>query len=341
MKGSTKQKFPNSKMAGQALAKGELESAYLFLGEEEGEKERFIGIIADRYFDKNVQGSARLISKYFAQNGEVTAAAGFALSSSMFDPKKICVLSDIEKIILKTEQQLVADMIRDLPDSTTLILCSSENNPPKFINDELLSLIQPIVFWRLFESELQAHIQQLFQKSGRKIEQSAVNRIVSLTGRDLKKVNAAVDRILVGTAGETVTDRMVVSLIADEKEISIFELIDSILKRKKESFRLLKKVLDEGSADLQIIALLEREAKRIEQYHDLRARGNSHEKALEEIHVNPKALDDFSIYLKMFPEREVKRLFILLSRADYMAKSSSGSSSLLATPIGDLLSAIV
>lgn len=341
MKGSITQKFPNSKMAVQALVKGELATAYLFLGEEEGEKERFIDIIADRYFDKGVQGSARLVSKFFAQNGEVTAAAGFALSSSMFDPKKICILSDIEKTVLKTEQQLVADMIRDLPDSTLLILSSSENHPPKFISDELLKMIQPIVFWRLFESELQAHILQLFQKSGRKIEQSAVNRIVSLTGRDLKKVNAAVDRILVGTSDSPVTDRMVVSLIADEKEISIFELIDSVFKRKKESFKLLKKVLDEGSADLQIIALLEREAKRIEQYHDLRARGISHEKAIEEMHINPKALDDFAVYLRMFPEPEIKRFFILLSRADYMAKSSSGSSSLLATPVGDLLSAIV
>ena len=101
MKSTVKYKIPNSKNAAQALARGELSPSYLFLGEELGEKERFISIVSDLYFGKSMPQEKRLISTFFAQNGETGAAAGFALSSSMFDPKKICILSALEKITVK------------------------------------------------------------------------------------------------------------------------------------------------------------------------------------------------------------------------------------------------
>lgn len=337
MKGSVKYKFPNSKIAAQSLSRGELATSYLFLGEELGEKERFISIIADLYFGKKTPAEQRLISTFFAQNGEVPAAAGFALSSSMFDPKKICVLSDIEKVSVKGEQILVADMVRDLPDSTLLVLLSGDNNPPKYLSEETIGQMQPVVFWRLFENELQNHIMQSFKDKGRIIETAAARRIVSLTGRDLKKVNAAIDRVLIGTEENPVSEQTVISLIADEKEISIFELTDAILKRRKDSFRLLRKVLDEGSADLQILALLEREAKRIELYHDLKGKGLSHDDAIGELHINPKGMDDFLAYLRVFPEQGIREFMVLLSKADYAAKSSSYSSSILSGPVAGLI----
>ena len=337
MKGPVKYKFPNSKIAAQSLSKGELSTSYLFLGEELGEKERFISIISDLYFGKKTPPEQRLLSTFFAQNGEVPAAAGFTLSSSMFDPKKICVLNDIEKITIKGEQILVADMVRDIPDSTLLVLISGENNPPKYLSEETIGQLQPVVFWRMFENELQTHITQAFKEKGRIIEAAAARRIVSLTGRDLKKVNAAIDRVLIGTEENPVSEQTVISLIADEKEISIFELTDAILKRRKDSFRLLRKVLDEGSADLQILAILEREAKRIELYHDLKGKGLSHDDAIGELHINPKGMDDFLAYLRVFPEPAIREFMVLLSKADYAAKSSSYSSSILSGSIAGLI----
>ena len=336
-KDAVKYKIPNSKIALQSLSKGELSRSYLFLGEELGEKERFISIISDLYFGKSVPAGNRLISTFFAQNGETAAAAGFALSSSMFDPKKICVLSDIEKVTLKGDQILVGDMIRDLPDSTLLVLMSGENSPPKYLSEKMMGQLQPVIFWRLYENELQTHILQAFKGKNRIIEIGAARRIVSLTGRDLKKVEAAIDRILAGADENPVSEKTVISLIADEKEISIFELIDAILKRRKDSLNLLKKVLDEGSADLQILALLEREAKRIELYHDLKGKGLPHDDAIGELHINPKGMDDFLAYLRAFPEHRIREFMVLLAKADYAAKSSSGSDFLLASPIAGVI----
>ena len=328
-------------MALPDITKGDLSPVYLFLGEEEGEKERFISIIAKRFLPKNTSPDGRTIAFFHAQNGETIQAADFALSSSMFDPCKICVLTNIDKVPLKQDQVMISELIRDLPDSTLLIFSSGENQPPKYFSDAMMSSVQPIVFWRLFENELQAHVSQVFKEKGRMIETGAVRRIISLTGRDLKKVNEAIDRIMTGTEETPVSEKTVISLIADEKEISIFELIDAILKKRKESVSLLKKVLDEGAAELQILALLEREAKRVELYHELRSHGMTHDDAFGELHINPKAVDDFSAYIRLFPEDEIRRLMILLSKADYAGKSSFSSSSLISNTIVDLIASIV
>jgi len=328
-------------MAAPAIAKGEISNIYLFLGEEEGEKDHFIAMISDAYYGKKTPADQRPLSRFYMQGGDVVSAAAFALSSSMFDPKKICVLYDVEKATVKHDQQMISDMIRELPDSTLLIMMSQENSAPKFLNDELLAKMQPVVFWRMFENELQNHITQVFKEKGRTIDFNAARRILSLTGRDLRKVNAAIDRILTGTDETAVTEKTVIMLIADEKEISIFELIDAVFKRRKDSLSLLGKVLDEGAADLQILALLEREAKRIELYHELRSHGLTHDDAIGELHISPKGMDDFSAYLKSFPASELKRFMTMMARADYAAKSSRVSGSILSSPIAGIITDII
>ena len=338
MKSHSKQKFPNSKMAAPAIEKSDIANIYLFLGEEEGEKDRFISLIGDAYFGKKTPIDQRPLSRFYMQSGDAVSAAAFALSSSMFDPKKICIVADIEKAALKQDQLMIGEMIRDLPDSTLLIMISQENTAPKFITDELMSLIQPVVFWRMFENELQNHITLAFKEKGRIIDFNAARRILSLTGRDLRKVNAAIDRILTGTDEAAVTEKSVITLIADEKEISIFELIDAVFKRRKDSLLLLCKVIDEGAAELQVIALLEREAKRIELYHELRTHGLTHDDAIGDLHISPKGMDDFTAYLKAFPASELKKFMVLLSKADYAAKSSRLSGSILSSPVAGIIS---
>ena len=134
----------------------------------------------------------------------------------------------------------------------------------------------------MFESELQTYIVKKIRDAGRQADPYAATRIVSLTGRDLQKVDAAIDRVLNGSEGP-VTEKIVVSLIADEREINVFEFIDAFFKKRKDSFSLLKKVIDDGGSELGVIALMQREAERIESYHALRASGKNHEDAIAEI----------------------------------------------------------
>ncbi|MGL4370498.1 MAG: hypothetical protein ACRCUT_12625 [Spirochaetota bacterium] len=52
-------------------------------------------------------------------------------------------------------------------------------------------------------------------------------------------------------------------------------------------------------------------------------------------------MDDFQTYLRAYPAEEIKRFMVLLSRADYRAKSSSQSGSILANPLAELFAEII
>ncbi|HEY1405496.1 MAG TPA: DNA polymerase III subunit delta, partial [Spirochaetota bacterium] len=301
---------------------------------EEGDKERYIDKIADKFLGKKPDD--RLISHFHCESGEIAHATQFSLESAMFSERKIAVIYNIQSLIAKKDQSFVAQIIDEIPDSTIVIFTSPENSPPKYISPEILGKTRPVIFWRMFESELQAHITKRVRDEGRTIDPHAVTRILSLTGRDLHKVNEAVDRVLAGSDG-SISERVVVSLIADEREISVFEFIDALFKRRKDTLRLLSVVIGLGENELGVLALIQREADRIENYHLLRQSGKMHDEAIAELKINPRNADDFMAYTQSFDADRVRRLIILLSRVDYSAKSTRVSRSLLSNPLSELI----
>jgi DNA polymerase-3 subunit delta len=324
-------KIPNSKQMLPSIEKGEIKSCYLFLGEETGEKETFVDKIASVFFKNDTPQ----ISKFHCSSGDIVTAASDVLEQSMFSAKKITVVSEIETLVSKRDTSLLEDIVRDRPDHSIVILESNDNSAPKQLS-AVSDFVQPIMFWRMFESEIQNHIIRRFSEKGRHIDAHAAARIISLTGRDIRKADEAVDRILSGSEGP-VNERTVVQLIADEREVSVFEFVDAFFRRKKDTLSLLKKVLDEGGNELGIIALLIREAERIETYHSLRLSGKNHDDAIGELRINPRNLDDFSRLVQSVNLKQVRNLFVQLSRADRAMKSSRNSTSVLASPLADTI----
>jgi len=197
-------------------------------------------------------------------------------------------------------------------------------------------LIQPVVFWRLFESELQIFISKAFKDAGRQIDSYAISRIIALMGRDLKKIEDSVERILTGSDGP-VSEKTVVAFLADEKEATVFEFTEAFFKRSADCLVLLKKVIDEGGSELGIISLLLREAERIEKYHELRLSGKNHDDVLSELKINPRSAEDFISEIRTTDLKRVRILIELLAQADREIKSFHSSSSLMSRPLSGLI----
>jgi len=335
-KNQGKYRHPNSKQIAPEIEKGMIDRCYLFLGEEEGEKENFIEKISTVFFGKD----ERVISRFHCEGGDLLAAVSFSMESSMFSAKKLAVIYNVEALSTKKDFSLIADIVNELSDSTQVIFTSTENNPPKAFSGEIGDSVRTVIFWRMFENELQNYILKKIRDAGRQADPYAATRIVSLTGRDLQKVNAAVERVLSGSEGP-VTEKIVVSLIADEREINVFEFIDAFFKKRKDSFSLLKKVLDEGGSELGVIALMQREAERIESYHSLRTSGKAHEDAIAELKINPRNAESFTAMTLSSNIKKIRELFIFLSRADYAAKSSRQTNSILSNPLADLVAGFI
>jgi DNA polymerase III delta subunit len=331
---------PNSRQYMQDLKKGILERVYLFLGPEDAEKDKYVQYIAEIIAKKN--GRKPEIQRFHADSDELLAAVATVTTEDMFASHKMAVLLNIDAMpARKREQQFLVEMIEQVPDSTTLILTAGATKEPAFIPAALRKKMQVVMFWHYFENELHTYIVQFFKKEGRDIEPAAVKKIVSLLGRDLRKIDNALYKIKSGIDEPTISEQIVERVVVDERDVSVFEFIDALFSKKKSSLSLLKKVLHEGMHELAVLVFIQREAELLERFFAMRSSGVSQGDALQQLKLPVKKVNQFVTYTNNFTEEEVQQLFIAIYHTEYQLKNYQVSKSFIGNPLVELITSVV
>ncbi len=333
-------KPPTSKQFEKELEKRSLDSIYLFTGEEDGEKEKFIKKIIDIAFegDKDADYS---VGRFHVENEEFQNAVDFVLSQSMFSSKKICVLQNIQNLKSKDRDvTLFNEMIASMPESNILIMTSPENKAPSFISGKIRNKIKTAQFWRYFENDLYSYIMRSVNNYGLKIERNAVNLLIELLGRDIKKIDSAIEKIAYSVDG-LITPGVVEACVQFEKDVSVFEFIDALFKKEDKAFKLLAKIIENGTHELAILSLIFRQAEMIEKYFSLINEGLRQEEAVQKVGVFPKNRKNFLESAGNFSTEKIKDIFPLIFKADFRIKSSNYSNNILGNPIFELVSNVV
>jgi DNA polymerase III delta subunit len=328
----------NSKQLRNELKNNKLERIYLFTGEEEGEKEKIINTILDMVFTDE-DDKRNSVGRFHLDDKEFLKAAHFALSQSIFAVKSVCLMFNLEHLEqTNTNVDLLRDVIENLPDATLLILTSSQNRVPRIIPADILRNIKVVQFWKYFESDIFNYIRQAMVRNGISIDESAISLMIELLGRDIRKIDGALEKIINSGEVGSITREMVNALIEDERDVSGYEFIDSFFKRKGDAYYLLKKVREEGMHELALLSMIMRQAELIEKFHSLTTMGLSAGEALNKIKIDTRRRGNFLEYAKENPPEELNRIFPLIYKADFRIKSTNYPGSITANPIFDLVS---
>jgi DNA polymerase III delta subunit len=334
------QKFPNSKQLLTELNSKKLDKIYLFLGEEEGEKEKAINKIIDLSI-KDQDEKSYSTGRFHLESEELNNAAEFAVSESMFSEKKICVMLNVNSLKAKGgDKELLKEIINTLPDSNILIMTSQENKVPSAIDSGILGKIKTVQFWKLFDSDIAAYAYNKFKKNNLEADRTAIRRLIELTGRDIRKLDEAVEMII--ESGEKQITLVVIDkFVSDTKEVSVFEFIEALFQKDKNSFFQLSRVLDSGIHELTILKLIMRQAELIEKYFYLVKDGMSTEAALQETGINSKNTKSFISSTQCFSRESIKNIFPLIYSTDQRIKSSIYSDNLASNPVFELVTDIL
>jgi DNA polymerase III delta subunit len=319
-------KYPNAKVLKAELAKKKLQRMYLFLGEEEGEKDKCIAEISSILFNKG-NTAAESIGRFHCENGEIMEAAAFALSSSMFSNTKLCVLYNIDAIpAAKKNQPAILDEIVDgLPDGTTLITSAIKNMPPSSLSAASLKKFQVIQFWRYFDSDISAYIATNLRKHGFQTEDGVVNLIITNTGNDIRKIDEAIEILVNSSSGKTISRESVISVISDDAEVSIFEFSDALFQKDKRALFYYKKLRDSGMSEQKIFGEILRQVGLLEKYY-LASETESITEAMDTCGIGKKYQDKFINFTRSFGREKIGALYALLMKADYERKSGKAQS---------------
>lgn len=341
-------KIPVAKQLQQLLDKGKLERIYLFLGEEAGEKEKYILQIAKIFFEGKISG-ANEIRRFHIESGEFDAAAGYALSQSIFSDKNICVMENIDTLVggnrsadfKKHIQQTFAELLNNLPETVMIIMTSNENKAPSWIGETNLSKVGVYQFWRYFENDLYNYIIRMFAEKKMSIEPKGASLLLELSGRDVQKIDEAIDRLVSSGIDSVITTDLVSQFIKDTREVSVFEFNDALFRKDRKAFRILYTLLDEGISELQILGLIISTVDKLEGFHHAKNSGKSPMDALTAAGVYGKSQQGYLDYSNAFSLEKLRKTYPKLAETDYQLKSGSSGTLSLNNPLVRLVEQIV
>ncbi len=329
----------NSTQLIKELKGGSLLRIYLFAGEEEGEKEKAISSLVSLLGSKSAGGRV-ITGRYHLENGELMQGMEFALSMSMFDPAKLCVLMNIDALgSSESSKGHIREIVASLPDTTTLVMTTLENRFPSVIPVELRSRITLVNFWKRFESDLQRYISTSLRQKKISIHPRAVNLLIDLLGRDVARIDDAIEK-LENSGLSSIDEAIIRDAIHFERDVNVFEFVDMLFRKDRRALAFLARLVEEGVHELVILTMITREAEALERYHRL-CRNADPSSAMDELKIPEKKRESFLAHAAKYPPADTVSLFPLILECESAIKDRLLSKNLVSNPVFILAGAML
>jgi DNA polymerase III subunit delta len=193
-----------------------------------------------------------------------------ATQVSLFGPEnKTIVLSDCyflgtEKALPEKELDILSKLIADTQNQTTLIFRINKLDKRKKLVKELLKKAQ------VFEGSPIKYPQKWLKSRAEgyelKFNSSAVEKMIAFLGNDLYLLDSELKKVKNRYPNEAeITDTMLEDVLSKTLESNVFKLIDEALNGRVNAINILQDLLISGSNEIEILLLLARQLRIIEQ----------------------------------------------------------------------------
>lgn len=344
----SQKKFPTSRQFASEIKKGLRHSIYLFLGEAEGEKDKLINQMLDELFtnpdDRRNNTGRFFINEDRNAGDELLAAADFAMSGSMFSARRVCIIRNFENVKSgENSKTVIRDMVSGLAEGTVMIITSSENKPPALLDkfpDDVIHIVQ---FWKQFDSDLFTYIKKSLADKNITVEDKYIPLILELTGSDIRRIDELIDMLAYSAGDVRLNGSIIRDLAGDVREMSVFDFTDSLFRKDKKSLNYLKRLMEDGTAELLILNMILRQADTLEKYYGFLDAKLGQDEALMKLGLASSKIrrEKFLEISRRFTRENLRKLYPLAARAEYMLKSGGAGSSLAGNPVFILAAEIV
>jgi len=239
---------------------GHIEPLYAFLGEESYYHDHALRLLAN-----TLDEGGRLFNYSVIAIGSETSpgrkASAWSLIetanlSPMMAERRILVARDFEKI-KEDETELVLDYLKRPSPRTTLVFQAASLDQRRKLTAALMKTCTLVVFDRLSEGKAKRWVEKFLRRRGFLIEPMALGHLIGLVGTNLMRLVNELEKLMSYAGSGTINDPMITELVPRAREHSSWELWDAIIERNRvRAFRLMERLLDDGSEPLVILGAL-------------------------------------------------------------------------------------
>lgn len=173
------------------------------------------------------------------------------------------------------EWQTIAEYIKTMPQTTTLVLFESDLDTKA--GNPLLKALTPVAdktlqFSEIKGKELTGWIKAYAVKNGAKISATAVSLLADYIGGDLWLLAGEINKLITYCNGREIGENDVKEITSFAREENMFALVDAVIEGKiKDAQHMLHRMLKYGTAPQQIMAMIERQLTIIMRVKDMGA----------------------------------------------------------------------
>jgi DNA polymerase-3 subunit delta len=268
------------------LKEGSIKNVLLLYGKEQ----YLVKWAADAASGKYVEDEYKAFD-FFVIEPEKATADGIIESCetlSMFSEKRVVYLPDFTPIsggklknFPETEEKLLAEYIKDIPDTCLLIISSGNADKRKKLYKEIVSYGGAYDFEPLDEATLKSFIIKRFGLRGKSVKSSVLSEFIVQSGYFHKEADYTlynleneINKIAAHCDSDEVQLSDVLAVISGDAETNIFAMIDAASRKKKEeAFRLLYNLLGSDASVFQILSLLASQFETVLEVKELKDEG--------------------------------------------------------------------
>jgi DNA polymerase III subunit delta len=268
-----------------------------------------------------------------SSNSPVSHALASAEQLPMVSSRRIIKVSNVvvsasgTKDTLKEEDEERLALYLNRPSETSVVIfVADELDKRRKISKLLLEKSVAVEFTELKDEELINWARTKLKELNSEAEERALRHLVGLVGNNVRRLTNEVEKLAVAALPDhLITFDLVESLVPNSREISNFDLTDSLLaKNKARSLQILKKILDDGAEPLMILGLIASNFRRLFQSKEMMRNGVERREIARIMKLPYSKQQDFLETARRIETEKLTRIMRRVSEADVAIKTSIG-----------------
>lgn len=303
------------------LEREPLSPVYLLVGEAE----LLIEEAWKRLVEKIASGGARAFNGERYQAKEYTAAEMVAglRALPMFAPKRLLMVRHIENWPEEQRKILLSYLARPFPTACLVLTLSGKKGLEKI--EAAVAAVGTVVHLHgPSERELPRWLRDRARQRGKELSFQAAMHLAEQVGTDLQRLESELEKLItyVGDSAAIEVDD-VLQAVSAQRVHTIFELLDAVAERKSgRTLAMLRSLLAEGQAPLQVLAMIARHVRQLWQVKSALEEGMPLPQAARKFNIHQFVAGKHARQAPLFSEAELFRMHRAICDTDFALKST-------------------
>ena len=272
-------------------------------------------------------------AEFSLNNSPVQHALGAAEQLPMMAARRVVKITDVvvsatgTKDTLKEDDETSLAAYLNRPSETSVVMfVAGELDKRRKISKLLLENCAAVEFAEFKDDEMVNWAKSKLKDLNSEADEKALRHLVGLVGNNARRLKNELEKLSVAALPDAlITFDLVESLVPNSRELSNFDLTDSLLaKNKTRSLQILKKILDDGAEPLMLLGLISYNFHRLFLSKELMRNGVDRKEVARVMKLHWSKQEDFLATARRTETEKLTQIMKRIAEADAAIKTSSG-----------------